>query len=89
MNYVRPLTLCSGAVVLFSASCQPKQAGLSLKEVEQIVQSADTLFNENKIEEILALLRPYKVRKICKHGAELISCSDLFVFLTAHKAYLQ
>lgn len=62
IRFTKPLALCSGTLVVFAASPQSKQnSPLSAKDVAVMVKKADDLFTDNKFNDILELLRPYKV----------------------------
>ncbi|XP_034244217.1 regulator of microtubule dynamics protein 1-like [Thrips palmi] len=61
IRFTKPLALCSGTLVVYAASPDTKQITLpSLKDVAVVVKKADILFEENKLQDILDLLRPYK-----------------------------
>ncbi|XP_026272226.1 regulator of microtubule dynamics protein 1 [Frankliniella occidentalis] len=63
LKLIKPIALCSGSFVVLAATSPSKQT-LSSKDLNQITKKADALFNDNKFEDVLKLLRPFKEDRI-------------------------
>ncbi|KAK3925087.1 Regulator of microtubule dynamics protein 1 [Frankliniella fusca] len=59
LKLMKPIALYSSSFVVVAAASSLKTS-LSVKELKQITKKADDLYNDNKLEEVLELLRPYK-----------------------------